>query len=790
MIRFHVRSAIRSFGRNKGISSVNVIGLSIGLASCFLIVTFLRNELRFDTFHPESDTLYRLISEDSLGTDLFRSANVLGMATLTLDELVAPVVSVSRLHNRQAILSVDDNMFVEPGFTWADPNLFETFGFELAVGDEKTALSAPGTVVISSELATKLFGQSDPMGRTIKADDVRDLTVTGILKSAAGPTHLPTSAFASLLTLNDIQSPWDPKMQGWSFVKTTPGALKKEVEDLINANIAQIIPWLSLDKMYRRYSLQPIQDIRLHSADIVAAGNVSDVRRVVLFAVIVVLVLLLACVNFTNLSTVNSLRRAREVGLRKTIGAGRHQLISQFLIESVGLALVAFLVAIGLIFLSFKWFEQAVNTDLDLSPISQYPLYAWFLGITVLTGLLAGTYPAFYLSRFNPIRVLKGGSPDGRSGRVRGGLVITQFAVSSMLIFGSLVIVAQMRFIQNQNLGFDSEQVVSIESTGLQGDPAVFKQELMELPGIIDVSHASSAPFVGGFISESDWNGEKVTTTRILVDADYVQTMSLKMAEGRFYDPSNPSEMSTSVVVNETWARKKGWDNPLAEQMVVDSDDEGNPIMGPVIGVVKDFKIGSAHEANIPAIFDASGKGARFRRLFLVKIAPGSVESTLAAVGTLWKSHVPNRPLNLTFLDEQIASLHESEVRMSKLLNAFTVLAMFIANLGVLGLASLAIALRKKEVGVRKVLGATRTGLITLLSRDFLMLVLVASFLGLPIAWIATEKWLQDFAFRISIGWEYALLTVLMVAIPAMIMVSSQALRSARAEPTECLRYE
>ena len=790
MIKFHLKSAVRSASRQKGISFLNVIGLSIGLACCFLIVTFLRNELRFDTFHPNSDTLYRLVSEDSLGTDLNHSAIMLGKSTLILDELVASVESITRMHSRQTLLSVDGNAFMERGFTWADPNMFETFGFRLEVGDEQTALRSPGSVVLSAELATRLFGDSDPIGQSIMADNERELTVTGILKESVGPTHLPTTAFASMLTLNDIESPWDPKMQGWSFVRTAPGAKIEDVEQVINSHIAEIIPWLNMDKMHKKIALQPVQDIRLHSAHIVGAGNVSDMKRVVLFSVVVVLVLLLACVNFTNLSTVSSIRRAREVGLRKTIGAGRHQLVTQFLVESIFTAMVAFVIAVVLVGLSFDWFGQKMRVDLVLNPVTEYPLYLLFLGITLFAGLLAGSYPAFYLSRFNPIRVLKGGQVDGRTGTVRNSLVVAQFAISFMLIFGSLAIVSQMHFIQNQNLGFNAEQVVSISSTGLKGDPVAFKQQLLNLPGVVSVSQASGAPFTGGFLSESDWDGEKVAISRILADEDYLKTMDLTLAAGRFYDPNMPSEWSNTVVVNETYANKKGWANPLEEQLVVGSDGEGNPVYGPVIGVVKDFKIGSAYQANIPAVFDASDRMARFRQLYLVRLAPGSVENTLTQIDELWKSHVSDRPLNLTFVDEQIASLHESETRMSSLLNAFTLLALFIANLGILGLASLSIALRRKEVGVRKVLGASRAGIITLLSREFLTLVLVASLLGLPVAWVVTEQWLQDFAFRISLSWEYVALSLVLVAIPAALMVASQALRSARIEPAECLRYE
>ena len=790
MIRSYLRSAFRSLRHERGISALNIAGLSVGLASCFLIVAFIQHELSYDVQHPDSGNLYRLVNEDSIGTMLNRSAIVLGRGTATIPDLVPAVRTVTRLHRRATWLIHADRMVRESSFVWSDPHVFDTFSFPLAVGDPATALGDPNTVVVSRALANRLFGEDDPMGKTIEAEGVGDLTVTGILAEPTGPSHVSYEAFASMSTLASIESPWDANLQGWSYLSLEPGNSPDGVEALLNEHIATIIPWLNMEAMHRKFRLQPVRDIRLHSADVSGAGRVSDVRRVRLFSIIVVLVLLLACANFANLSTVRSLRRAKEVGVRKTVGAGRGQLMAQFLSESVATSLLAFLTALVLVALVHPWFAQRLSVDLTMSDFLSTSAMSWFLGISIGAGLLAGLYPAVYLSRFQAALVVKGGTPSGRAGRVRNILVTGQFAIAAALIFASTAVVGQMRFLADRDLGYDSDHIVMMSTAGLGGSVAPFIERVKSIPGVESISHASGTPVNGGFVSEGEFNGRKVAVHRILADETYPATMGLGLVAGRFWDPERPGEGRRTAIVNQAYVAAQGWTDPLNESIVGGSDEDGNPILHPVIGVIEDFNIGSARNPVEPLIVDASEGMSFFRRVLIVRMNPSAETQVVASLEDAWKEVMPNRPFDVSWLNDRLTDLRADDARMSSLLSAFTLLALLVSNLGMIGLAALAIALRRKEIGVRKVLGAGSGDLVARLSRDFMLLVGLAFVLAIPLAWFGIERWLQEFAFRIELGPVHVGLALLLVAIPSLVVVLSQAFRSTRMDPVSCLRAE
>jgi len=791
MLQSYLRSAFRSLRRDRAISVLNITGLAIGLASCFLIVAFIRYELAFDTHHPEADRTYRLVNEDSIGTMLNRSAITLGRGTAVIPDLIPSVETVTRLHRRSTWLIHEDQMVRSTDFMWADQHAFDIFDFPLVVGDPSTALKEPSSVVITEDLARRLLGDEDPLGKTIEVEGIGDLVITGILAEPRNASHIAYEALASFSTLASLESPWDSNLQGWSYLTLAPGADVAAVEAQLNEHIGDIIPWLNFEKMVRAHHLQAVEDIRLYSADVSGAGRVSDIKRLTLFSIVVVLVLLLACANFANLSTVRSLRRSREVGVRKTVGAGRVQLIFQFLAESVATALLAFLLALGIVAISFRSFAQLLSVDLTAAQVFAPESLSWFVAITLGAGLLAGSYPAVYLSRFQAALIVKGSTPKGRAGSVRNVLVTGQFVISAILIFASTVIVSQLQFLAQRDLGYDSDGIALINTSGLGSSVETLMERVKTIPGVVSVSNASGSPVNGGFVSEGDFDGQKIPVHRILADVHYPEALGLRLVEGRFWDPERSGEGDRAAIVNEAYVRAKGWEDPLTEgTMTTGKNEDGSPQVVPVIGVIEDFNIGSARNEVEPLILDASSQFTFFKRMLIVRMNPASEASVRAGLERAWHEVLPNRPFSMAWLDDRLADLRADDTRMSRMLSAFTLLALLVSNLGMIGLAALAIALRRKEIGVRKVLGASSTDLVSRLSREFMILVVLACALALPVAWVGLERWLQEFAFRIDMGAIHVVIALVLVVVPSLVVVIMQASRSAGQDPVVCLRTE
>ena len=791
MIRSYFRSAIRSLRHERGISTLNIAGLAVGLASCFLIVAFIQHELQFDTHHPEGDRTYRLVNEDSIGTMANRSAITLGRGTAAIPDLIPSVETVTRLHRRSVWLIHEDRMVRSSDFIWADAHAFDVFDFPLLVGDPATVLQNPSSMVVTEDLARRLVGDVDPVGRTIEIEGIGDVVITGILARPENASHISYEALASFSTLASLESPWDANLQGWSYLTLVPGADVQAVEAQLNEHIADIIPWLNFDKMARSHHLQAVRDIRLYSADVSGAGRVSDIRRVTLFSIVVVLVLLLACANFANLSTVRSLRRAREVGVRKTVGAGRWQLIVQFLAESVATAVIAFILALGIVAVAYPWFAEHLAVELTAADVFAPRSLSWFVVIAVGSGLLAGCYPALYLSRFQAALIVKGGTPKGRAGRVRNILVTGQFAIAAALIFASTIIVSQLQFLANRDLGYQSDSIALINTSGLGASTGTLLERIKTIPGVEAVSHASGSPVNGGFVTDGEFDGQKMPVHRILADESYPEALGLRLVMGRSWDPEKPGEGDRAAIVNEAYARASGWNDPLTEGSITTGrNEDGSAKTIPVIGVIEDFNVGSARNQVEPLILDASSQFDFFKRMLIVRMNPSSEAAVRAALEQTWREVMPNRPFSMTWLDDRLADLRADDTRMSRLLSAFTLLALLVSNLGMIGLAALAIALRRKEIGVRKVLGAGNTDLVSRLSREFMVLVALACALAVPVAWVGLEQWLQEFAFRIDVGALHVLIAVALVVLPSLLVVVLQASRSARLDPVACLRTD
>ncbi|MCH8959910.1 MAG: FtsX-like permease family protein [Bacteroidetes bacterium] len=526
--------------------------------------------------------------------------------------------------------------------------------------------------------------------------------------------------------------------------------------------------------------MQPLSDIHLHSRGYRGGSEVGDMRYIYLSSTIALLVLLIACINYMNLATARSTHRAREVGMRKTLGAQRRQLVGQFMSESILLSLLALVWATMLVELALPYFNDLIGRTLVVDYMHDIDMLAFFLGTALVTGLLAGTYPAFFLSRYTPVRVLKGLRDRGGQAMLRKGLVVVQVGITVALLVGTLVIYNQMRYIQTKNLGFDTEQIISIRKRGLQTDVETFKQAVLDLPGVVRVSASSGIPINGGWMSNSDINGQKVTVSRILIDEDYVETMGLEIVTGRDFSGEHPTDRTHALLVNETMVTLQGWEDPLAQTLPLGKDSTGTPIEANIIGVVRDFHTSSLHNAILPATLDPRKNSVV--STFLVRIRPDDIPGTLAELEATWQRFVPDHPFSYFFVNDVVEALYRADQRFGNTFAAFTALAILIAGLGLFGLAAFTAEQRTKEIGIRKVLGATVSSITFLLSKDFAKLVILAVVLAVPVAYLSMDHWLENFAYRIDLGASVFLLAGALVLVAALLTVSYQAIKAALAD--------
>ncbi len=777
--------------RRRGLSAINLIGLTVGLAAGMMILLFVRHEYAFDRFHTDAHRIYRLISVDSLGAGLNRSSIQIGHLAGRIADGLPAIDGFARMHRRGAVFSTEREPFRVGDYYWGDQAFFDLFDYTLEAGDVAQALTAPNALVLSSELATRLFGASEALGRIVRVDDEFDMVVTGILAPPKGPTHMPIQAIGSMLTLGEFEQVWDPRNQGWTYLRLSEGADPADVEANVNGRLPSIVTWMNLDKYHVRYRLQPLADIRLHSSDIAAPGNVGDVRQVRLFMLVGLLILLLACANFTNMAMARSVQRLREVGMRKTLGASRRQVTAQFMLEALLSVTICLVLALAVIESLVPWFNSMTGQSIPGLLAGTWDVWLWMPLVAVTAAVLGGAIPALHVSRYQPAEIMKGGRTGRTRSRTREVLVVGQFVISTTLMVASIGIHAQLRFIQAQNPGFQTENVIQLSNAGSGVRPGTLIEALGGLSSVVSASHSSGVPIVGGMISDMHRDEDRTMSKRLIVDEHYVETLGLELSAGRWMNAPFASDATAEFVVNEAYVRFKGWDHPLQEQLPSGYDEQtGESIMRPVVGVVKDFHTGSAREPIIPTVLDARPSMARFRFMYLVRIAPGDPAHVLDEIRNVWATVAPDRPFSATFVDDSIQALYESERRMARLLTVFTVLAIGIACLGLFGLAALTAEFRTKEMGIRRVLGASTTRIVQILSADFLKMVVLAVAIAIPIAWYGLERWLTEFAVRIELAWTMPLAVAALVTGVAWATVASQAWKTAGRNPVDSLRSE
>jgi len=800
MVFHYLRLALRNMIRQPGYSGINILGLAIGITCCMLILLYIRNELSYDRFHVQADRIYRVVNGDSA-----RTPPAVGPA---LKELFPEVEEYARMRGTVNIwmMTYGDNAFYESDVFRVSKDFFQVFSFPLIQGNPDTALDdfehPDQTVVISESMAIKLFGDEDPMGKLIRADDEEDLRVTGIMEAVPSNSHF---AVDYLVCENlDVGNLGERYATNWfsarhfTYVLLTEGTDPVELEDKIARWADGYEPLMRLKARGQPFTprLQPMTDIHLRSQlEQDMPGN-SDVSYIYIFSAVAFFVVLIACINFMNLATARATIRTKEVAIRKTIGASRGELVIQYMGESMLSAGLAFLVATGLFVTILPWFNSLIGKAFQISYLDNPEMLLWLMGITLFVGLLSGSYPALFISGFHPVKILKGEMTSGMTGSMlRKGLVVAQFTLSILLIVSTAIVYQQLDYMQSKQLGFDKDQVVVIPLIGgTERDFDAFKTRLSQSPHIQRVTRsglmpgrmASSAEMPAFPTRLADQPEEKmVRIPALFVSADFEETLGLKLLGGRPFSSELNDNSNNAVILNRSAVERLGLTTP--EEVV----GQSIRYMGPpirIIGVVEDFHMQSVHSAAGPVQLRFMNRGGGGQAA--IRIQTQNIPDGVNAIEETWASIFPHYPLAYSFLDEDFERLYVSERRTGNLLGAFSFLAIFIACLGLFGLAAFTTRQRTKEVGIHKVMGASVPRIVLMLSKDFLKLVALA----VPVAWVlaywAMSNWLQNFAYRVDIGPGWFLIAAFLALAIALATVSVKAITTALVNPVETLRSE
>lgn len=794
MLLGYIRVALRNLVRDKGYSGINILGLAVGMACCFIIMLFVRFELSYEDFHVNKNSIYRIVPRwISNGVEMAQVWTPAGLAP-DLAEQFPQMKSAARYlpFDDEAMMQLEMQPMPRERLSLADPGFLQMFSFELIRGNPETALQSPFSLIISESIAINAFPNDEALGKTIRFDDKHNFTITGVFRDIPANSHLQFSYLGSFVSLKDLTGSEDVLETYGSWRYSTylwlPVAHDREnyqslITEFYHAKTESQSRLTTL-------TLQPLSDIHFTQGLRGDSAN-GDIAYVYIFSGVAVFILLIACFNFMNLTTARAISRSKEVGVRKTAGAHRRNLITQFLLETTVDSVIALGLSFGLLeLIMLPIFTKITGNDLSTTLSHQIPLISVMVATGIFTGLLAGSYPAFYLSSFSPIRALGSSASVSRKSIQRKYVTVFQFGIATFLIIGVIVVASQMDFMKNSKLGFDKEQVIYLEPPDeVLTRYDTFKGNLLQNSGIESIAIANGIPgrLSGHFPYEfHNQAGERtiVSINTLSLDEDYIETLGLEIAEGRNLSNALKSDTDENYLINEAAAKKLGITHPIGQDLQVLNGDRGT---GKIVGVVKDFHYTSLHRQIEPL---AMWMNPADNRLVVVRISGNDISEILANIEQEWSRVAPAFPFAYRFLDEDFDRLYKSEQRVSEVLTLFAGLAIFIACLGLLGLSAFVTERRTKEIGIRKVLGATVVNITALLSTDFIKLVLIAIVLASPVAWLTMNKWLQNFAYRIEIGWwVFALAGGVALGI-ALFTVSIQSIRAAFANPVDSLRYE
>ncbi|MFC1726490.1 ABC transporter permease [candidate division KSB1 bacterium] len=801
MFKNYFKVASRLLLKNKSFSVINITGLAAGMTISILILLYVVNEITYDRFHENSGNLFRIGTKVRMQGRENEAPGAPGPLGPMLKEQSPEILSFARVQkSNNHFISYEDQLFEESGILYADPDIFNILSIKVVNGDPETFLNAPFSLVLTEETAAKYFGDEDPVGKVLRWDNSTDYTVTGVVKKMPENTHFKFNMLVSFSTLYKTH----PEVNTWiamnchTYIELKEGTPHTGLAEKYTNNLLSKVG--AMAKQYGveiELRLTAVTDIHLHSelrGEISPRGNPAMIR---IFATIALFILLIACINFMNLSTSRSMQRAKEVGMRKVLGAPKGRLIFQFLSEALILSFISIIISIILIKFLLPVFNQLVDMELTYNPVSDWKISLGIIGLTLLVGILSGLYPAVYLSSFVPVKVLASRLKTGSGHRVfRNGLVVLQFVITIVLITGTFIIYRQLNFVKKSDLGFDKEHVVVISLEGeVRRKHDVFKSNILQIPGVVNASTSSLIPGRGRSTLRCRFEGvdeAKVSTSQYMeADEDYLETMGIKLTAGRTFSKEFPADRSSSLLINETLLSELGWDSPLGKAVFIPNLEKARQgaiqfDAFQVIGVVSDFHFASFHEKISGFFIRMPGSNSYMS----VKIRPENIAGTIGFIRRQWEQLEPSVPFEYSFFEEEIENLYRTEQRLGTILTYFTIFSIMIACLGLFGLASFTAERRTKEIGIRKVLGATTTGVVGLLSKSFLKWVIIASVIAWPAAYYAMNTWLTRFAYRVDPGIWVFVLSGLIALVVAWISVAFQAVRAATANPVDSLRWE
>jgi putative ABC transport system permease protein len=808
MLKNYFKVALRNLRKNKGFTLINVFGLAMGLATCLLIVFYVFDELSYDRYNVKADRIYRVNNDIKFGGTEGSYAIAPSPAAAALKADFPEIETVTRFRNQGGNQVRKGNQNIqEDRMIYADSTVFKVFTLPMIEGDPASALTAPHSVVITEAIARKYFDRTDVVGQTLLFNDSIPYKITGVIRDIPRQSHFTFDFFLPMTELNESREDAWLSNNFYTYIVLRPGADPKKLEAKFPAFMrAHVGPQLQsvlhqdysgFEKAGNRYdlSLIPLTKIHLQSNSVYELGPNGSIAYVYIFSAIALFVLLIACVNFMNLSTARSANRAREVGVRKVLGSPRKYLVAQFLTESILVTAVAALIAVFTAWAFLGLFNQLSGKELTITPTVIAWLLPALLLIILVIGCLAGSYPALYLSAFQPIEVLKGKIAAGiKAGMLRSVLVVTQFFISISLIIGTLVIYTQLNYIRHKDLGYDREHVLVVHNLWRIGssDARTFKDEVKQLSGVENATMSGFLPTFDNNNGASLFKDPVLDQKRALltqiwaVDEDYITTLGIKMVQGRNFSEDMPTD-STAIIVNEAAAKMLGWANPVGQFLYAPADNMISHLNKKhIIGVMKNFNFKSLRDNVTPmTLYLDQDRGA-----LSIRLRSDDIPSLLSQIRSKWEAVASREQFDYSFMDEDFDGQYRAEQRVGGISVTFTILAIVIACLGLFGLAAYAAEQQTKEIGIRKVLGANVSALVGLLARDFILLVLIAILLAVPLAWWAMHSWLQGFAYRVGISWWLPALAGAGAALIAFITVSFQSIRAALANPIKSLRSE
>lgn len=800
MFKNYLKIALRKLGKSKSHSALNILGLAIGMAGFVLIVLFIQDELAFDAFHEKGDRIYRIAGEYDQGGDTRnRSAVTTYLMKRWLDTSFPDVKRVVRLDFGSALIKYEDKAFQEDRLIFADPDFFDLFSFDLIRGESASVIAEPNTMVITEAMARKYFGERDPVGKMLSVDGTL-VNVTGVMKAITANSHFHGDFIVSIKTVEPQYPKWvltnATGTSHYTYVELAEGVAPAEIERQLSDYT------FSKGKDFgesRTYFLQPLPEIHLRSH---LSGEIEpngDILYVYILAAVAVVILLMACINYTNLAVARSATRSKEVGIRKVVGANRKQLALQFLGESVIVAVCALLFAVLIVEMSLPFFNQVTGKAIQIDILQNLPFLSGLILLALFVGVLAGSYPALILSAMKSITTLKSifTPAAGKSIHLRKALVVVQFIASAVLLVSTLVIYNQLTYMQNKKLGINPELVVTapFQTGEMAARYEQLRNEFLRDPNVLSVASTNN-PLTSrvGHWREYDVETleESVMIPTMVVTHDFFTTLQAEFVAGRDFSRNFRTDLTDAYIINESAAKFLGLESPVgtAVEGRIFNGSEWSTKHAKIIGMVKDFHLASLRTEIQPTVFSLATPQTTPLRFMAIRISNRNISRTLSKLEETWQKFAPGRPMQYSFMDADIQQLYQSEQRFLQIFLAFSVLAIAITCLGLFGLSAYAAAQRTKEIGIRKVLGASVPNILGLFTREFIKLVVLANLIAVPIAWYVMQQWLLNFAYRVNMQVGVFLLAGMLALLITVLTVSTQAIRVALTNPANSLRYE